>query len=424
MPKVSATPAGAVAPAVPVGSPAVAGGVGSGFNVPAGVPPPMMASSNPDRMVQAGLANNFNGRVASLWLLPRKVQSGKKKGVYELFCELNIQADDSGLGHDGIVTEYFKVDQLSQWVPSRVDPVWNGTAWVYTPAGSVAGQPATLETYMALHGGNGFPSGKFDAQGRAETSVLPPDDWRGWYAIPGAQNSRQDFMKGTKWEAFTKALRTLSYDKAAPHVNWGDFRQLLVGVYGKWLRMPFEFSGGVAPVDEGVDGQQRKPETLCMVELLDLGPISGVAGRSMVAGGGLSAPAAVVTPAPAAPAPAPATVLSASVAAPIVAPVAAPGGPGLTARNDPRAVSDATNAILTQLAASKGHLGATKAEAGAVVFEGVNNMGLDGALALRWLNDPDWMEDDERTFWYVPSKGKLGATKEIAEALARQPEKQ
>lgn len=416
MPKVSATPA-ATAPvsAVPMGGPGTSiPAPATGFNVPAGVPPPMMASSNPDRMVQAGLANNFNGRVASLWLLPRKVQSGKKKGVYELFCELNIQADDSGLGHDGIVTEYFKVDQLSQWVPSRVDPVWNGTAWVYTPAGSVAGQPATLETYMALHGGNGFPSGKFDAQGRAETSVLPPDDWRGWYAIPGAQNSRQDFMKGTKWEAFTKALRTLGYDKAAPHVNWGDFRQLLVGVYGKWLRMPFEFSGGVAPVDEGGDGQQKKPETLCMVELLDLGPISGVAGRSMVAGGGLAAPAAVVVaPATVAPAPAPVFDAQSMIAAASIGalpgqagPVAATPAGGLTAKNDPRAVSDATNAILTAAVAQK-PAGILKSEGGSLVYEGVNNLGLDGALALRWLNDNEWMEDDERTFGYDAAKGLI-----------------
>lgn len=393
MPRVQ-QPTSGPAPAVPA-TMAITG-IGG---IPPGVPPPLIPSSDPDKMVSAGMADNFNGRVVGMALLPRKLEKGKKANSYELFAEIDIKADDVSLGREGIVTEFLKMDQLNQFVPSRTDPVWDGSRWVYTPAGSNAGRPATVTDYMALHlGQSGFPV-PGDATGK-QTAVLPPDDWKGWFAIPGAQNSRVDFMKGTKWDHFTTKLREVGYKAKAPHINWGDFRQMLIGVYGLWVRIPFEFKG--APPKDNDDQQQLS--TLCLAQIFDLGPISG-------ANGPVSTTAQVVVPAavpvaqPITPVPAP---MSAVVPAPAaVTPAPAPASVGLTPANDPKTVSDATNAILTQLAAAKGAAGVLKAEAGTAVYEGINKQGLDAGLALRFLNDAEWIVDDERTFGYIPERGLI-----------------
>lgn len=352
---------------------------GFGVGIPPGAPPPRIASARPSEMVSTGLANNFNGRVVSGWFLPRKYKTGKKANTYSLFYELNIQADDDTLGRGGIVTEYYKISGLNQWVPSRTEPVWDGQRWVYTPAGG------DLSLYMKLHTGEaGFPV----ANGQpGETAMLPPDDWRGFFATPGAQNSTDNFPKGTKYEQLLLELEKAGYAAKAPHINWGDTRQFLVGVYGTWVRLPYEFKGGAAPDDA------QKTDTLCLAQILDLGPISG--SGTMVAGAG--GPAEAV--------PAQVSIPAAVATTPVPAPAAAVASASPLGRNDPRAISDATNEILTALAAQKGAAGLAKQDAGVAVFEGVNNRNLDGATALRFLNDNEWMEADERTFGYDASRG-------------------
>lgn len=393
MPKVSAAPTQQAAAVAPVGVMAPAT---TAAGLPPGAPPPRLATANPDMFLNTGLASNFNGRVVSCWLLPRKYKTGKKENTYSLSFEITIQADDHSLGNNGLVTEYLKVDNLSHWVPSRVDPQWDaaGQKWIYTPAGG------DINLYMKLHAGEaGFPTPT-----PGETALLPPDEWRGWYAVPGAQNSRDGFMKQTKFEQFTTQLKVAGYHTKAPHINWGDMRQFLVGVYGYWVRLPYEFKGGNPP--EGA----QKQDTLCLAEILDLGPISG-------AGGPVAAPVSAMTiPAPATftptPSPAPAPVLSMPAGPPpgvvtgatIPAPMAPPAGLG--GADDPLAISHATNEILTQLVAGKPE-GVNKAAAGTAVFEGVNARGLQGAKALLLLNDPVWIVDDLRTFGYVPERGQL-----------------
>lgn len=413
--------------------------------LPPGAPPPMIGNSA-EEFVSTGLANNFLGRVVGLWYVPRKypIQEGKgrgaregKKEAYSLTALLQIQADDHSLGQDGLVSEAMRMDDLSQWVPSRTDPQWNGQQWVYTPAGSIQGTPATLDNYMMLHNGAGFPTGKtlLDKEGRPvldangqpvpETMLIAPEDWWGWFAVPGLANNRARFKDGTKWAHFKGELIKLGYQQKAPHVNWSDFRQLLVGVYGKWVRVPFEFKGGgTAP--KMADGQTL--DTLCLTEILDLGPISGTQGPQAmpavaVSAQAFAAPAAVATnqaqaqmfAQPTAPAPlAVAAVPTPTQPVQQVAPSAT--------RNDPAAISAAANEILTLAAQQKGVAGLSKEEAGKLVFEGVNARGLDGATALRLLNDQDyeagWMVGAEREFWYIPAKGKLAGSEEWANAIA------
>jgi hypothetical protein len=348
-------------------------------------------------MVSTALAQNFNGRVVSIWFLPRKVQKGKRAGAYEMFAEVNIQADDHTLGKDGIVTEYYKAALLSQWVPSRTDPVWDGQRWVYTPAGTIQGQPVGLDTYLALHTADvsktGFPTatGKVNPDGTPETAVMPPDDWRGWFAIPGAQNSSDGLPKNTKWGQFTAKLKETGYAAKAPHINWGDMREFLIGVYGYWIRVPFEFTGGQAPEGSG----DQKIDTLVLGQILDLGPISGVGGPTTP-----PAPAAIASPAPALQAAPATTAPPMQMAMPTTVTVSA-GGSG----SDP--ISDATNEILTALVAQRGAAGLTKAEAGQAVYDGVNSRNLEGARALLLVNDPAWMEGDARTFGYDAARGLL-----------------
>lgn len=353
------------------------------MTAPTPAAPPRMASGDREA-VATGLANKFNGRVESFWLLPRMYKTGKKAFQYQLFAEINIRADDTTLGHNGLVTEYYKIAGLNQWVPSRDIHMSNdGQTWVYVPAGSVNGQPATLDIYQQLsEGKTGFPTGKQNPDGTPELAIIPPDDWRGWFAIPGLQNSTDNWPRGTKWIQFLDELGRCEYKKKAPHISWGDFRQFLVGVYAHWVRMPFKFEGGSAPAD--TDG--KSIDTLCIAEILDLGPISGGGQTFQV-----QAPAAaVVAPVVMAPTPAP---------VPVAAPAAAIN------RNDPAAIEAAANTIITQLVVAKGPAGVTKAELSAPLFQGVNAAGLDGAKALLLANDNDWMEGDNRTFAYDRARG-------------------
>ncbi len=394
MPKAT-TAAPAPAPAAVAMTAAAAPAQSFGFNVPPGVAPPRIASADHE-FANTGLANKFNGRVESIWLLPRMYKKGAKAFQYQCFVELNIRADDTTLGRDGLVTEYYKAAGLNQWVPCRdIHMTPAGDGWVYVPAGSVNGQPATLEIYQLLsEGKTGFPTGKTNPDGTAELAVLPPDDWRGWFAIPGLQNSTDNWPRGTKWAQFKDELNNVKYKERAPHIQWGDFRQFLVGVYAHWVRMPFVFSGGSAPADA------EKTDTLCIAEILDLGPISGR---------GQTVQVQVAAPVAAMPAPAPAPIaMQAPVAMapmPAPAPVAAPASAAAANRSDPAAIDSATNAIITQLVTAKGPTGVTKAELGNPVFQGVNAQGLDGARALLLVNDPDWMEGDARTFAYDRVKG-------------------
>lgn len=357
MPKVSAPPT-APPPAAIAAMPGSGPGPGTGFQVPPGAPPPVMGTNSASQMVNTGLASKFNGRALSLWYLPRKYSTGKKANTYSLFAEINIQADDPELGKGGIVTEYYKVDDLNQWVPSRTDPVYDGTNWIYTPAGG------TLDQYMALHqGALGWPdpTGKVRADGSPETAVMPPDDWRGWYTVPGKQRSHDGFPNSTKWGQFLKELDKpgIEYGRRCPHINVNDLRQFLVGVYGYWVRLPFEFKGGLAPDLMGGDGKQNQLDTLCLQEILDLGPISGATGPT-------------------------ATTLTTLAPAILAAPAT---------------LAPATNDVLTQLVTAKGQL--TKAEAGVAVYEKV------GAEGLLLLNNQDWMVGDDRTFGYDAARGLL-----------------
>lgn len=395
-------------------------------HLPPGVPPPLIPSMDPERFVSVGLANNFNGRPVSLFLLPRKSEKGKKAGTYGLSVELNIQADDTTLGpnHDGMVTEYMNADTLAQWVPSRVDPVWNGSTYIYTPAGSNNGQPATLDDYLALSLGRtpdgriiGFPTGEIDpVTQQPKTAVLPPEDWKGYFPIPGKMCSRTELMRGTKWQQFLKEVAKTGYRERAPHINWWDFRKFLLGSYFTWVRVPFEFSGGQAPV---MDDGEKRIETLCPTMLLDLGPVAGTSISVAV-------PAGVPVSAPLAPAPLP-VVAPAAPVAPVAAPVQVTQPASMASLadltqavaasplggKDPAIVSAAANAILTALVAqwvaagSNPNSPVNKTAAGTAVYEGLNRQGLDSGLGLRFVNDNEWMEGDERTFSYDAAKGLL-----------------
>lgn len=401
-----------------------------GFSIPPGAPPPMFASANSDQAVSAGLANNFNGRVESVWFLPRKLGDKvqeKKKNTYELFAEVNIRTDDATLGRDGIVTEYYKVDSLNQWVPSRTDPVWDGQRWVYTPAGNFSdGQgnvfPATLEHYMSLHlGQSGFPV-PGDASGK-ETAVLPPESWKGWYMVPGLQNSRHGHMKGTKYDQFLEALKKTGYYQKAPHIQSFDMRQFLVGVYGFWVRIPYEWRGGQKPADA------KDSDFLVMADILDLGPISGASGPVTSASVQVAVPAAVV--APVAPAPAPAPVVQPVVQAPISAPGPAQSPANMTPQmmeatrpaaatapsNDIPAIEAALNESLTRQAQAAGAAGVPILSALTVAYEELNGKGLNGAQALVYSKNHEWLGGDDRTFFYLESKGMIAATAEFAMAL-------
>lgn len=383
---------------------------------PPGAPPPVIPSFDPDQAVSVGRANNFNGRVLSLlavpWLVEKDIKGRGKIKLYELSAELKILADDHSLSQDGIVTEYLKMDQLSQFVPSRVDPVWNPQTgqWVYTPAGTVGGQPATLETYLALaNGQNGFPSAEIDpGTGQPKWAQVAPDDWKGFFVIPGPACARTGLMKGTKFQHFTSELKRLGYHTMAPHINWADFRQFLVGVYGTWVRLPFVFTGGQVPA-----GSDKSIETLCLTQVLDLGPVSGAGGpqaaqaaQAVAQAVSVAVPVAPVASAPM-PAPAPAPVPVPATSAPAAVAASPLGG------KDPALVSQAANNILTALVAQWVAAGSnpvtavTKTLAGTAVYEGLNAQGLDGGLGLRFINDNEWMEGDERGFAYDASKGML-----------------
>lgn len=418
MPRMDATAAAAAGftPAIVTApQPAFQAPAPSGFNAPPGVPPPRVASFG-DEFVSTGLANNFNGRVLAGWLLPRKYSKGAKAGVYSLTYELIIQADDTSIGKNGVVVEYYKVDALNQWVPSRSEPVWDVTTnqWVYIPAGTIPGTnvAADLDVYALLHKGErGFPSPVPN-----ESAILPPDDWRGFMAIPGKENNRDNFMKNTKFDHFKKELKKVQYREKAPHINWGDTRQFLVGVYGKWVRIPYEWEGGNKPDDA------QQIDTLCLAEILDLGPISGSQGApAMVAAPTFTLPPTPV-PAPtfAVPATTPATMTMtpqqiaagvtepAAVVAPaqMAMPTAVAASIPTASRTDPAAISAAANEILTALVKQRGSL--TKQEAGVALMEGVNARGLDGAAALvQCLNNNDWMVGDDRGFGYIPEKGTM-----------------
>jgi hypothetical protein len=368
----------------------------SGVTIPPGAPPPRLGASHPDQLTGGGLANNFNGRVVSIWLLPRKYKTGKKANTYSGFAEITIKADDDSLGDHGLVREYYNVTALNQWVPSRVEPVWNGQTWVYTPAGG------DLGLYMKLHTGEaGFPVPNGQP---GETAIMPPDDWRGFFWIPGAQNADDKLRaKGTKWDQFITQLKLAGYYAKAPHVSTNDMRQFLIGVYGHWVRLDYEFTGGQAPA---MEPGQNKPQTLCLAEILDLGPISGAGGPVAAGAQAVQAMQAAVSPA----ALQTATIQAPQqvVAAPIAAPNAqAPAPAGAVARDDPAAISAASNEILTTLVAARGVAGVLKGEAGQPLYDQLNTRGLNGARGLLLLNDIGWMEGDDRTFGYVAASGMM-----------------
>lgn len=392
-----------------------------GFNVPLGAPPPKFGSIEA-AFEQTGMADKFNGRVESCWYCLRKYKTGKKAETYRLFFELNIRADDSSLGSDGLVTEYLGVDDLRQWVPSRTDPVWNEAQrqWVYTPAGSINGQLVTLDMTIPVNGQlmniwaalaeglSGFPSGKLKADGvTPDTAMMAPDEWKGWYAVPGISNSHDNFAAQTKFEHFKKELEKTGYKARAPHVNWNDLRQFLVGVYGFWVRLPYSFKG-----DDGAgfqpDAQGRKPiDPLCLGQIIDLGPISGagpgpVAGVAPVAAQSLSMPTPTQEPLP----PMSPAFAAAVAGAPVLpAQMTMPGTgtlpPPSSASPDAKAQAEAlTNQILTQMAAQN-PAGLTKKDVGDIVFQQAGMHGL-GAL-----NDAAWMVGDDRTFAFDPSRGLI-----------------
>lgn len=401
MPRASAP---AAAPAPNLTNPAtMAPAPAMGFAIPPGAPPPKLASAGAD-FEQTGLADKFNGRCESMWYVLRKYKTGKKAESYSLFVELNIRADDPALGTNGLVTEVFRAADLRQWVPSRTDPMWNGSQWVYTPAGTINGQPVSMDVFRALADGlSGFPSGKFKADGvTPETAMTAPDDWKGWYAVPGPDNTQDNFPKNTKWDHFKKELEKTGYKAQAPHINWGDLRQLLVGVYGFWVRLPYSFGDGQQMQETGGGDGGRKPiDPLCLGQILDLGPISGAGGvvvpaqQSLSGMGGMAPVTAPVQVAAPAAAPTPAIQ-------PAPAPVAAVVPVPASATPDAKAQAElVTNQVLTELAQQRGPAGISKAEAGTVVFEKA------GANGLLYLNSADWMVGDDRTFGYVPEKGLI-----------------
>lgn len=395
MPSVS-MPAPGAAAAPPANAP-------QGFAIPAGAPPPRLGGSDPDKMVNTGFANHFNGRIESIWALPRKQQKGKKANTYTGFMELNIRADDTSLGQSGLVTEYYGAFSLNQWVPSR-SVEWDAARnmWVYTPAGG------DLDAYMQLHtGAAGFPVP--DKPG--ETAVLPPHDWRGWFVIPGKQNSQEDLGRGTKWHHFTTELKKTKYHELAPHINHHDYRQFLIGVYANFVRMPFVFQGGTPP-DSGGAESETKIETLCVNQILDLGPMSSPRTVQVAVPGTFQAQVA--------PTPSPAPVPAPGIAQPAPVPGPAPAAPG-SLSSDPAAIEAATNEILTRLAVERGAAGISRADAGTVVFNELNQGGLQGALGLMKCNDKTWLAGDDRTFYFIPAKDQIAATQEIAVALASAP---
>lgn len=415
MPRASAPAAQAATAAAPMPNAVAASTIpapttGFGFAIPPGAPLPKMGNTGAD-FEATGMADKFNGRCESVWACLRKYKSGKKAESYSLFARVNIRADDPSLGTNGLVSEFYRIDDLRQWVPSRIDPRYDEQTrqWVYTPAGSINGQPVSMDVFRALADGtSGFPSGKFKADGvTPDTAIEAPEDWSGWYIVPGPDNTHDNFAKGTKWEHFKLELEKTGYRARAPHINWADFRYFLVGVYGFWVRLPYSFKG-----DDGAgfqpDAQGRKPiDPLCLGQIIDLGPISGagpgpVAGVAPVAAQSLSMPTPTQEPLP----PMSPAFAAAVAGAPVLpAQMTMPGTgtlpPPSSASPDAKAQAEAlTNQILTQMAAQN-PAGLTKKDVGDIVFQQAGMHGL-GAL-----NSADWMIADERTFAYNPERGLI-----------------
>lgn len=363
----------AAAPATPATATAPTAGLAQPQGM-AGVPPPRFGVNVAEELVVTGLANNFIGKVVSLSYLPRKQQKGAKANTYTLFVELVIQSEDQSVGKNGIVVEYYGCGNLNQWVPSSTEPVWDGNNWTYAPSGG------TVDDYMQLHLGE---SG-FEVEGSpGELAVMPPDNFRGHYVIPGKQNSQTNLPKGTKWSRMLDELTTLGYTPTKfPGVAFHDFRSFLIGTVAMWVRLPFEFKGGGKPLE--MEPGQRGPEVLLPTEVYTWGT------------GGAPGVAAVAPPTTPAPAVRPAT---APAQAPTTAPAAAPAA-GLEAT---------VNEILTGYAVNAGEAGISKNDISNTLFKELQARGLGAAAArgLVLLNNSDWMIGDERTFAYDAAAGML-----------------
>lgn len=217
------------------------------------------ASSNPDTMVSAGLASKFWGTLIRSWYRPEKYGKGPKAGKWYAAHYYSIQADDSSLGKDGIVTERTRVADLTQWVPSM-----DGE----TPAG------CDFDDYTDL------------ANGRGEIPAGEIENFEGVYLIGHATGTQSGLPRGTKHEQWVKAAK----DCGIPVSLMGEDIRWPEGVRAYWDRMPYTTQDGKPlPVEEGQEA--RSNDTLVMVEV----------DKASLAGGGASAVTkAAATPAPAA----------------------------------------------------------------------------------------------------------------------------
>lgn len=391
MPSMNTPPAAVPGAGLPAAAP-----IHAQAQAPGAAPGMRVASTLPDSMVPGGLPSRFNGSLIFMQYAARKY-SEKAKGKenkYYLCAEICVRPDDPALAGDNhllaadgskipVVRELLRVDDLNQWVPS-LDGV--------NPAG------VDLASYLVMHNGAQVPD---DVLARCA----------GPFLIPGAQNSRAGTLRGTKWNQWCKALQDAKYPL---HKFVADLRLFGIGVYGHWVRMPFEPPTGMrarTPDLGGDSGQQS--DTLVILEILrdDSMPAAGTAPVSPPPNPASTAPVSVSAPSTAAPVGHPATAdITARIAA-----GASDLGPALEDFILSRLAAQQTQAQ----AAGQAPAGLTASGLMNDVYQHFQANGGLGAQAIVKLNDTKWLLDgDNRKYWVIPHKGLLALTQEDAQRLS------
>lgn len=296
------------------------------------------ASTDPDAMISTGLANNFRGTPTIRYTI-RKYEKGKFAGTYYPCAQVDIATDDPSLGHDGVVTEYYSIGKLNEWVPSM-----DGESPL----------ELSFDDYMILH------RGEQDVDADTLAKI------RGTHLAPHPKGAQANVPNNTKWSQLMRSIKTCGF----PKERMGASCDFIDGVDCEWVRLPYEDSKGnrMKNLEEG----QREPETLCVTNIdLDTLPAVASGGKGKAAGKPGGSSTSTTTTATTQPAPAPAADdLDAKVDAAIVA--------ALTAAPD------------NQLHKSK--LGSPVVKA----------LGKDGAKSVKLLNNNDWLgESLDREGGYV-----------------------
>ncbi len=217
------------------------------------------ASVDPDAMIQTGLANNFRGAPTIRYTI-RKYEKGKFAGTYYPCAQVDITTDDPGLGNGGVVTEYYSIGKLNEWVPSN-----DGE----TPL------ELSFDDYLILH------KGEQDVDAETLARIL------GTHLAPHPKGAQANVPNNTKWAQLTRSIKACGF----PKERMGASCDFIDGVDCEWVRLPYEDSKGqrMKNLEEG----QREPETLCVTNIdMDTLPASG---KGKVAAAGATKPTTTTT---------------------------------------------------------------------------------------------------------------------------------